>query len=144
MTFDFSREELSFGEAQNLPHSSRFYAGLSFIPVTMRAQGRALQLMLDTGASGLVLYAEAVDGRLEIEATGRAEYRGHVGGRVRMKEILLHEVSLGDSYWATLSAYLIAGPNRHTVHVMGNLGVTSLGFRILQLDFERGQLSWTF
>lgn len=139
---DFTRRELSFGQVRVLPHATRFYSGLNFIPVTMRVQNRVLRLTLDTGACGLMLYHTAVKDRFEMRKTDRIEYRSHAGGRLRMEEVAVSGVSLGASTWDELPGYLMYGTESGNEHVMGNLGPSCLGLKVLQLDFEKGELSW--
>lgn len=142
LTLDFEQEEAVFGGGREFASSARFYAGLSFIPVTMTVGGKALRLALDTAACGLVIYEEAVKGQFEVHRTNRVESRSQVGGRVKMEEIALTDVALADTLWEKLPAYLIDGRQSGTENVMGNLGVASLGLKAIQFDFETGRLGW--
>jgi predicted aspartyl protease len=142
VTLDFEKGELLLGQPRQLPYNTRFYAGLTFIPVTMTVEGKALRLALDTAACGLVLYDGAVKDKFEIHQSHRFEYRGQVGGQVKMEEIFLMNVALEDALWEELPAYLMHRKQGGTESVMGNLGVISLGLKALQFDFETGQLGW--
>jgi hypothetical protein len=142
VTLDFETGDLILGHTRQLPNTTRFYAGLTFIPVTMTVEGKALRLALDTAACGLVLYDGAVKDKFKIHHTHRFEHRDQVGGRVKMEEILLTDVALGGSLWVELPAYLMNRKQSGTENVMGNLGVISLGLKALQFDFETGQLGW--
>ncbi|UCF37478.1 MAG: aspartyl protease family protein [Acidobacteriota bacterium] len=143
-TFDFEKGNLVLGQTRELRYNTQFYRGLGFVPVTMTVQGQALRLMLDTGACGLVLYADAIQDRFQTRRSRRIEYRSYVGGRTRMEKITLPDVSLGDSLWEELPAYLIDRQKSGNEHAMGNLGVVALGLKTLQLDFEKGHLAWEF
>jgi predicted aspartyl protease len=142
VTLDFTREELVLGRVRDLSNSTRFYSGLPFIPVTMTVNGKALRLSLDTGACGLLLYDGAAIKQFQIHRTNRVEYRDQVGGRIKMQEIALSDVAFANSSWGKLPAYLINIKQSGNENVMGNLGVIPLGLKILQFDFETGQLGW--
>ncbi len=142
VTLDFTHNSMSFGQARDLPDSTQFYSRLPFIPVAMKIQGEILYLSLDTGTSGLLLYQAEIEKRLPIRHTNRVEYVRHAGGVMEIEQVFLKDVSLGATLWKELPAYLIAGQQSSNESIVGNLGVTSLGFKVLQLDFERGQLSW--
>jgi predicted aspartyl protease len=142
VTLDFEKRELTLGYARKPAHSTRFYSGLPFIPVTMTVDGKSLRLSLDTGACGVTLYESAVKGRFPVRRTGQVEIRGQVGGKLKMEEVFLSNVSLGGTLWEALPGYLIEGQESGNENVMGNLGVTSLGLKMLQIDFGTGQLGW--
>jgi predicted aspartyl protease len=142
VTFDFTHSQMSFGQPRDLSESAGFYSKLPFIPVAMKIQGEILHLSLDTGTSGLTLYQAEIEERLPIRHTNRVEYTRQVGGVVETEWVILKDVSLGTSFWKELPSELIAGRESSNQSIVGNLGISSLGFKVLQLDFEKGQMSW--
>ncbi|UCF36982.1 MAG: aspartyl protease family protein [Acidobacteriota bacterium] len=142
ITIDFQSKAIRFGQVDRLQNSASFYRGLPFLPITLAVAGKPLRVILDTGSAGLVLYEEAVRGRIEFKTNGKTEYRPHAGGRVKLKQASVRQVTLGETLWDELPALLLTGTRSGNQHAMGNLGVTSLRLALLHLDFQAGRLSW--
>jgi predicted aspartyl protease len=142
VSFDFQNKEIRFGDDNRLKNSLQFYSGFSFIPLTLNVSGIPVRVILDSGSSGLILYKEAIKDRIQYRRTGKTEYRPHSGGRVKLEEAYVNRVVLGETVWDELPALLLPGSISGNQHAMGNLGISSLGFSALQIDFEGGLLSW--
>ena len=76
----------------------------------MQVQGQPLALLLDSGAGNdLVLFKDRVKDRFSWTKTNEKRSVQHLGGKSNLKKVVLSDVSMADSQWDELTAYVLEG-----------------------------------
>ncbi len=140
LSIDYERRWLAFGSVHHAASKIAFYARLPFIILPMKIGAQHVQVRLDTGTSGLILYRSRLE-RRSFKPTGSVREVPTLTGRAYLAEVTLPQVSLGPTSWSRLAALVWDGGNP-SLNVAGHVGPLSLGFRRLNLDFQHNLISW--
>jgi hypothetical protein len=141
-TIDYEHSRLIFGTPEPA-FSAPFETEAPFITLSLRSGREPLQLLVDTGTPGLMLFHSRVRGRaLHLRFQGSAETR-NLGGWFRLDRVTLDELSLGDSTLKLMPAVVANDRTDWGRTFDGLLGPAALGLKRLSFDFERRTVGWT-
>ena len=131
LSIDYDRRILSFQFANGRPDESALVRGFK---IPMVIQGAAVQLLVDTGFQGILLYTDRVRKQLPKLRT-EGEPREVVESGVRATEIRLPGIRIGASDQERI-VFLTDGPARGDLpRVDGILGAASLHAKRIDFDF---------
>ena len=140
---DFSSKTLSFGEMSHSVHSMNFYTKAPYVMLRMEVDGVPLCLKLDSGAGTyLLLYRGRVNGRFAWRLTDEFRTVRHLGGKAKARKVFLIKVRMADTEWGELAALLLTERQPSPGTLDGAVGLGALGLSNLQIDFQRGLMSW--
>ncbi len=135
---DYARRRLSFGARTRTRHRIPPGPDPVFPVVNVDIAGIPAELIVDTGASHVVLFLPAGDRTFERVGTIAASM---LGGSAAIQGLLLPELRLGAFRMRDLPAVIAEAPVP-TRPVKGLLAPTVLGSTFLQFDFSRQELGW--
>src|SRR5271170_5700811 len=131
LSIDYDRRILSFQLANGLPDGRAPVRGFK-IPIVV--QGATVQLLVDTGSQGILLYRDRVRKQLPRMRT-EGEPNEVVESGVRATEVRLPSVRIGGSDQMRI-VFLIGGPGQGDLPgVDGILGAASLHAKRIDFDF---------
>lgn len=140
---DYESRILTFGELEQLPFSTRLGKKHLAPIIELRSEGKSLRLLLDTGAGDLILFRQQVNGLSKLKKTLFKKKIHHLGSEEEMRLVVLPEVASGEMEWEDQKAYLLDSAANAYSDLDGIAGITALGLDAFQLDFQKGQISWT-
>ena len=131
LSIDYDRRILSFQFANGRPDESALVRGFK---IPMVIQGAAVQLLVDTGFQGILLYTDRVRKQLPKMRT-EGEPRAVVESGMRATEVRLPGIRIGASDQVR-TVFLTDGPGRGDLPgVDGILGAASLHVKRIDFDF---------
>jgi predicted aspartyl protease len=138
---DYARRRISFAALAE-PHTATFTAGPQFMIVNLKNGTRLFHLLVDTGATELVLFRDhlhAADYQWT-NATGT----GHsVSGAFRLGLIVLTQARIGSHDMGPQPALVTASRKEIGTELDGLLGLSCLRPKTISFDFEHGLMGWS-
>ena len=142
LSIDYQSRKLTFGSSERFAHFTGFYPNLAFVPVKARLDGRLLTLVVDTGCGDLILFQRENRNWTGARRIQGKKVLGHAGGKARLGNVLLSDLTIAETKWDQLRAHLMETPTGAYPGIDGVLGVRSLGLKRIQFDFQNGIISW--
>lgn len=140
-TLDYQKHRIYF-HATPERHVVPFTAGPQFITVDLKAGGRDLHLLLDTGTPHLVLFEKALR-NLDYDPT-RVMGRGqNISGSVAYNTVILESTKLGREEMGPQRVSVVAGEETSRAGYDGLVGISLLRPKRLSFDFERQLIAWS-
>ena len=142
-TIDYQSKKITVGPIDPSLAAIPYEAYPGFALVEMKIKQRTLRLLVDTGASYLVLFEGAArDCSDAITSVGTRTW-SNMGGEAQVRQVQLADVYLGSMSWGTRDAFILAdsGGNQPG-ELQGLLGVASLKARRVGFDPERRIFAW--
>jgi predicted aspartyl protease len=139
-SIDYGAQKLFFapvetGASSAVPHPT-------VMIIELRVQDRPVDLLVDTGLAGVVLFEDRLRNRIPQLRTEGLVDGIVIGRRVRAKQAVLDDVRLGARSEA-LKVFLLKGPQGDILPgVDGYWGTASVKARRINFDFGRNRLSW--
>ena len=138
---DYQSRHITFGPSPSLVHSIPFESGSPFVTVSMRVDGEAVRLLVDTGASGLLLF-HGEHYHFSALPLMRVQTSTNIAGTFDREQVELSDVRLGSLHRQKQTAYLVRTKEQAAHDFDGLMGIPALGIKQVAFDFERGMLSW--
>lgn len=114
-----------------------------YVVVEMRIQKEKLLLLVDTGASDLVLFDFALRDCQDAIKNVHSRTWSNMGGEIRVKHVQLREAYLGFMPWAPRDAFILEKTGeKPPAGLHGLLGATSLKARRVGFDPDRKVFAW--
>lgn len=136
---DYDTRQIVFGPVQSSSASVPFDTGPPLVTVTVEIEGHPVRLLVDTGASGLLLF----HGRQEWTERAslvREHVSTNISGSFIRDEVKLSNVRLGQVRLRSQTAYLVRAREASAPDFEGLLGVGAMGLKEIAFDFEHHQL----
>jgi len=141
-TIDYPTKRIIFRAAPVIGSSAPFQDTVPGLIVQMEVDGVPLHLMLDTGASGMLLFQSRIRDRLP-QLTGLGErMSSNLGGEFRFQSVRVAAVHLGDTDFGQQSAFVVEDKADSSPEFDGLLGPLALAFNQIAFDFQRRTFSW--
>jgi len=141
-SIDFTARRIHFAPESSALPSPTINSPLGGMVVEAERQGHPLHLLVDTGARDLILFKKHIQGcSPKLQVIGELNI-SKLGGKVRLQQVVLPPIYLGDQELANPRAFLMDAPTDEPFGIDGLLGVASLGVRSLSFDFERHRMTW--
>jgi hypothetical protein len=141
-TINFASRKILFGPVEPADSAVPFQSGPPLITVQMKVQGVILRLLLDTGASGLLLFQSQIRDRLPHLTSLGERTSSNMGGDFRLKRVRLLGTYLGLADFGQQIAFVVEDQQNSSRDFEGLLGISALGFKQIAFDFEHCTFSW--
>jgi len=141
-TIDYENKKIVFGDIDPSLTRVPYEAHSGYALVELKIHQETLRLLVDTGASDLVLFASATSNcQGAIKKVGSLAW-SNMGGEIRVDQVQLTDAYLGATPWVTHDVFILPdGGNRPTA-IHGLLGVTALKSRLVAFDPEHEVIAW--
>jgi predicted aspartyl protease len=140
-TIDYQKHKIYFRSTQER-HSAPFTAGPRFITVDLKAGGRQLRLLLDTGTPHLVLFKRALI-NLDYDPSVVTGTGQNISGTISYGNIVLPQARFGNDDLGPARASVVASQESAASEYDGLIGLSMLRPKRLSFDFEHQVLGWT-
>jgi len=129
-TIDYEARKLIFGPVDSSFVTVSYSPDLTYAIVPLHIQGETLGILVDTGASNLVLFQSGVQNcRSAVHTVGR-EMWTNMGGAVAVAKAQLVDTYLGAVPWGNRLAYIPENSANEHSGLAGLLGTVALGKRV--------------
>jgi predicted aspartyl protease len=137
---DYEARLIRFGSLPALPGSVPFESAPPLVTVIVQVQGQPARVLVDTGASGLLLFRKAH--RFDLLSVKRSQTADNLTGPFEREQVEVSDLRLGSSDLGRRIAYLANARESVSRDYDGLMGIPALGIKQIAFDFERGLLSW--
>ena len=142
-TIDYQFKRIAFGPIDSSLVAIPYQAGPGYAVVEMKIQQQKLFLLVDTGASNLVLFAGATRDCPDAIQNVGAQTWSNMGGEIRVKQVQLREAYLGSVPWGSRNVFILDDTGSSPpAGLDGLLGTVSLTARRVGFDPEQKTLAW--
>ena len=142
-TIDYGSRKITVGPVDPSLTALPYRAGPGYVVVEMQIRQRTVPLLVDTGASGLVLFQPAAKDWLDAMKIVGSRTWSNMGGDVRVKQVHLSDAYLGSTLWGSRDAFILQGANAvSSAGFQGLLGLISLKAGRVGFDPDRHVLVW--
>lgn len=141
-TIDYRSKTILFGTVDPSLAAIPYRPGLPYVMVDMQVQQETIGIVVDTGASDLVLFESGT--RDYRAALGKTQERtwSNMGGDIRVREVQLMNVHLGTMPWGHRKAYVLKNNGEQISGVSGILGTKALKADRVAFDPTRKVVAW--
>jgi hypothetical protein len=140
-TIDYESRKLVFGPVDPSFVTAPYSPDLPYVIVLLHVQQETLGILVDTGASNLVLFQLGVRNcRSAINTVGRETWVS-MGGNMPVTKAQLIDAYLGGMPWGQRVAYIPENSTNQPVGLAGLLGTATLGKRV-GFDPIRKVVAW--
>jgi predicted aspartyl protease len=141
-TIDYESKKVIFGAIDPTLTAIPYEAHPGYALVELKIQKRSLRLVVDTGASDVVLFASATrDCQEAIKNVGQRTW-SNMGGEIRVQQVQLKDAYLGRTAWGTQEVFILPEGGNLPAGIGGLLGVSSLRARRVGFDPEHRTIGW--
>lgn len=140
-TIDFQKRRILF-HASEERHSASFTAGPQFIGVKVKTGNRQLKLLLDTGASHIVLFRNALH-NLDYDWTPMSSAERSISGVASYGTVVVEQALFGTDDVGPTRASIVASEQSVDSEFDGLIGIALLRPKRLSFDFDRHVLAWS-
>ena len=138
---DYASRRIIFGSTQAASGSIPFESGPPLVTLEMMIENRPLRLLVDTGASGLILFDKRVSKKLRREPAANEASSWNMSGQFSMREVRISRARLGNAGLGPLRVYLTPDQS-HDFEFDGLIGISILHAKQISFDFERRLFTW--
>ena len=139
---DYWKRKMVFGRVKLGRKSIPFETQKPFLTVKAKIEGQEVRLLVDSGTSGLLVYRERLQARLEPLATNRDALISTAAGAMRTAWVRASKLSLGKENLGPQIMLIADVESVPRYEFDGLLGFTKTGFRKVWLDFDNGLFGW--
>lgn len=140
-SIDYELKRVVFGPVSETHPAVAFEDGGGFVVVRLLVNGKPFRMLLDTGANDLVLFENRIRRELQPITILSTKTVTNLGGEVLLKKACFSKVSLGSIDLKDQQASLMATTFQDSTGLDGLLGVSVLGVKRIEFDFDRRLLS---
>lgn len=141
-SIDYTTKRIVFGAVPVSGPSVPFRSAPPWLTVPVEVNGVSLHLLLDTGASGILLFQSRIRDRLP-QLTSLGERKSsNMGGDFRLQSVLLATTNFGETDFGEQNAFVVDDQEDETRDFDGLLAPSALGLKQIAFDFQRRKFSW--
>ncbi len=141
-TIDYEAKKIVFGLIDPTLAAVPYEAHPGYALVELKIQQQSLRLLVDTGASDLVLFASATrDCQDAIKNVGIRAW-SNMGGEIRIQQVQLKDAYLGPMPWGAKDVFILPEGSNPPGGLSGLLGVASLKARRVGFDTDQRIIAW--
>jgi predicted aspartyl protease len=142
-SIDYTTKRIVFGAVPLSGSAAPFERTEFSLTVGMEVDGVSVHLLLDTGASGILLFQSRIRDRLpHLISLGERTSENMGGGEFQLKQVLLATTKLGKTDFGRQSAFVVEDQEGSSGDFDGLLGTSALGLKQIAFDFQRHTFSW--
>ena len=142
-TIDYQSRKITVGPIDLSLIAIPYLAGPGYAVVEMKVQRQTFLLLVDTGASDLVLFESAArDCPNAIKNVGSQTW-SNMGGEIRVRQVQLEDAFLGSTPWGAQAVFILPdNGGSHPGGLHGLLGVAALKAWRVSFDPEHRVFAW--
>jgi hypothetical protein len=141
-SINYTTKRIVFGVTPVSGSSVRFQSAPPWLTVRMEVDGVSIHLLLDTAASGIILFQSRIRNRLpELISLGE-RMSSSMGGDFRLQRVILARTKFGETDFGQESAFVVEDQEDESREFDGLLGPSALGLKQIAFDFQRRTFSW--
>lgn len=137
---DYHQKKLTFGPVPPLPYSAPMHQTRFMASIDTHVDGESLALLLDTGASDVMLFSPRTAGLAA--KSGVPWDITNLAGRFAVRRVELKSLEAAGSDLGPREAFVSERPNAERYPYDGLLALGSERFRQIAFDFEHQVFSW--
>jgi predicted aspartyl protease len=140
---DYDAKRIIFGPVETWGLAVPFETGPPTLTVRGQIQDQSVRLLVDTGATDLLLFDCQLRDRLrQLPLRGVKPFLNSADTVFETKEVRLSALRLGPDDFGVTKAFLVNDRAMCGLPFDGVVGVRSLGLKWIAFDFEHGNFSW--
>lgn len=137
---DYETRTLNFG-AIRVPRSAVPVVKTDgLLMVQAQVNGAPVNLMVDTGGSSLVLFAESLPKSVTSQTLQATSELTNLAGHTDLRKLNIKTFSIGETSLNDSTALIAGSPV--CCHLQGILGISAMQFRRIDFDFGRGMVGF--
>jgi predicted aspartyl protease len=140
-TIDYTTRRIVFGAAPVYGSSAPLQSTPPWLTAKMEVNGISVRLLLDTAASGIILFQSQIRNRLRLIRLDE-RISSNLGGEVRLQRVILETTKLAETEFGQKNAFVVEDQEDESREFDGLLGPSALGLKQIAFDFQRQTLSW--
>jgi Aspartyl protease len=142
-TIDYGSKKLTLGSMDPSLARIPYEAHAGYAVIEMKIQRRSFRLLVDTGASDLMLFEDATRDCPDAVTRIGTRTGSNMGGEMRVQEVKFAEAYLGSMPWGTRHVFIMRDSGENQPDGLGGLlGVASLNSRRVGFDPEHKVFGW--
>ena len=141
-SINYTTKQIVFGAAPVSSSSVPFQSAPPWLTVRMEVDGVSIHLLLDTAASGILLFQSRIRDQLPQLISLGERTSSNMGGDFRLQRVLLATTNFGETDFGQQNAFVVEDQLDESPELDGLLGPSALGLKQIAFDFQRHTLSW--
>jgi Aspartyl protease len=141
-SINYTTKRVVFGVTPVSGSSVPFQSALPWLTVRMEVDGVSIDLLLDTAASGILLFQSRIRDRLPQLISLGERKSSNMGGDFRLQRVLLATTNFGETDFGQQNAFVVEDQEDESREFDGLLGPSALGLKQIAFDFQRHTFSW--
>ena len=141
-SINYTTKRIVFGVTPVSGSSVPFQSAPPWLTVRMEVDGVSIDLLLDTAASGILLFQSRIRDRLPQLISLGERKSSNMGGDFRLQRVLLATTNFGETDFGQQNAFVVEDQEDESREFDGLLGPSALGLKQIAFDFQRHTLSW--
>lgn len=137
---NYESRKISFGDVRMPKQSVPVVEGDRLLMVNAQLNGETVKLMVDTGGSGLVLFANELPKSSSWLTLGTTSKLSNLAGQSMLREVQLKELRIGGTNLDGTIASIAGKPT--CCKVQGVLGVSAVQFKRIVFDLEQRRVGF--
>jgi predicted aspartyl protease len=143
LSIDYRTKRIVFGAAPVSGSSTPLQSTTPWLTVRMEVDGVSIHLLLDTAASGIILFQSRIRNRLPGLISLGERMSSNMGGDFRLQRVILAKTKLGETGFGQENAFVVEDQEEDESREFdGLLGPSALGLKQIAFDFQRRTFSW--
>jgi hypothetical protein len=139
---DYRTRRIVFGAASVYGSVVPSQSAAPWLTVGMEVDGVSVSLLVDTAASGIILFQSRIRNRLpELISLGE-RMSSNIGGNFQLQRVILARTKFGESDFEQVNAFVVEDQQDESRDFDGLLGPSALGLKQIAFDFQRHTFSW--
>lgn len=140
-SINYRTKRLRFGPIERTRSMVSFETGSSFVIVKALLHDQTVRLLVDTGASALMLFRSRLNKPTSL-STGKLATATNVGGGFQRQAVLIPDMHLGKENLGPQKGFVVEDQRDDGRDFDGVLSVRALYLEEIGFDFENHHISW--
>jgi len=140
---DYTSREIHFGSPTPLPISIPLQLKGGLAIVNAELNHAPVHLLLDTGASSLILFETRMPRSVSGQSIGVVKRSTNLNGNFERKQVWLHSLKLGEAEFGYEPAFVVRDRSDTGRDFDGLMSPAALGITRIAVDVERGVLAFS-
>jgi predicted aspartyl protease len=140
---DYTSRKIHFGSPIPLPNSIPLQWKGGLATVDAELNHAPVHLLLDTGASSLILFETRIPRSVSGQSIGVVKQSTNLNGNFERKQVWLHSLKLGGAEFSHETAFVVHDRSDTGRDFDGLMSPAALGITRMTVDVERGVLAFS-
>jgi Aspartyl protease len=140
-SINYRTKRLRFGPVEGTRSTVSFESDPPFVTVQARLQDQPVRLLVDTGASALMLFQSRLKSSITLPAA-TAGTATNVGGEFQRRPVLIQDTRLGKAELGPQVGFVVTDQRDDGRDFDGLLSIRGLHLEEIGFDFENRKISW--